>query len=381
MLWRCLILSVVACAWLGMPGISPAEDQPAATQDPIAEWDSLVAEMEKVKTQMDELKLQFAKGTPQEKGKIRTEMQVLVNRFSTKTLPRLKELAPIVFEKSPDNTVAASFMLEDLMSENKYQDVIKVATAILKAEPKNNQALFMNGQAKFAEHDFEGAITDLTILEQSGSSGGRATDLLEASKKYIDLWKAEQAIRAKEEALTGDQALPLVKLSTNQGEIEILLFEDEAPVAVRSFVQLIEAKYYDGLRFHRVIPSFMAQGGCPNSREGSTKQPGSGGPGYTIKCECYQENARMHFAGSLSMAHAGRDSGGSQFFLTHLPTAHLNAEKGKDEGCHTVFGRVTKGLDIVRALGINDVIKSATVIRKRSHPYVLKREEMTPSLD
>ena len=101
------------------------------------------------------------------------------------------------------------------------------------------------------------------------------------------------------------------------------------------------------------MPGFMVQGGDPNSKDNDPRNDGSGGPGYTIKCECDRPDARMHFAGSLSMAHTGKDTGGSQFFITHLPTDHLN-------GRHTVFGRVIEGLPTARGLRPNDTIDSAT---------------------
>ncbi len=369
---RSLILTIVAITVLGVPGSSRAEDKPAVAQDATQEWDGLLAERKKIEVRLDELRLPFAKGTPQEKGKIRTEMNTLINKYSTKVLPRLKALASAVFEKNPANTVAAGFLLAELVAQNKYPEMIKVADAILKTDPENTTALISRGRSRFAVHDFEGAITDL-------EAGQGPEDMLEAAKDYVEFWKEEQAIRAKEDALTGNQALPLVKLATNKGDIEILMFEDEAPNTVANFVMLVEAKFYDGLKFHRVGSGFMAQGGCPDSRDGSGKDPGKGGPGYTIKCECYAKNARRHFAGSLSMAHtAMKDTGGSQFFLTHLPTAHLNAKVGK-EGGHTVFGRVVTGLDVVLAIQPDDVIKSATVIRKRPHDYVPK--DRKPSQD
>ncbi|MEC9094827.1 MAG: peptidylprolyl isomerase [Planctomycetota bacterium] len=160
--------------------------------------------------------------------------------------------------------------------------------------------------------------------------------------------------------------LPRVKLETTEGSLVIELFENEAPQAVGNFVNLVEKKYYDGLIFHRVLPGFMAQGGCPDGR-------GSGGPGYNIYCECQNDGYRKHFSGTLSMAHAGKDTGGSQFFLTFLPTPHL-------DGRHTAFGRVIEGMDVLSKLKrVNpqqpsgtapSKIKQATVIRKRQHPYV-----------
>ncbi|HRX83107.1 MAG TPA: peptidylprolyl isomerase, partial [Pirellulaceae bacterium] len=98
---------------------------------------------------------------------------------------------------------------------------------------------------------------------------------------------------------------------------------------------------------------------------------GLDGPGYTIECECYQPNARRHFTGTLSMAHAGKNTGGSQFFITHLPTAHLDKEV-MPTSVHTVFGRVVEGMDAVAALQQGDEITSAEIVRKRSHPYAPK---------
>jgi cyclophilin family peptidyl-prolyl cis-trans isomerase len=181
-------------------------------------------------------------------------------------------------------------------------------------------------------------------------------------------WAKEQEIRQAEAAADD---LPRVKFETTKGEIVIELFENEAPQSVANFISLVEKKnekgqgYYDGLTFHRVLPGFMAQGGDPTG-------DGSGGPGYEVYCECYNENARQHFRGSLSMAHGGRDTGGSQFFLTFKPTIHLN-------GKHTAFGRVIEGLDVLAKLQRRDPtrpnpptpdkIVKAEVVRKRDHKY------------
>tara|TARA_Y100001968_G_scaffold158310_1_gene144748 strand:- start:375 stop:812 length:438 start_codon:yes stop_codon:yes gene_type:complete len=120
-----------------------------------------------------------------------------------------------------------------------------------------------------------------------------------------------------------------VLMTTDKGDLNIELFDNDAPNTVSNFVKLIGEGFYDGLSFHRVIDGFMAQGGCPNTREGSNGMPGTGGPGYSIDCEI---NSNKHIAGSLSMAHAGKNTGGSQFFLVHAPQPHL-------DGVHTVFGK------------------------------------------
>ena len=353
------------------PGTAPAA-APAAV-DAKAEWDGLVKDMETFKETMTAMNLRFSKGTAAEKTKLVKEANELIRTFETKTHPRMRVLAPQVYKLDPENSVAAQLMLESLYDKNQFAELIKVSDSVLKKEPKAQLAANFNGAGRFAEHDFEGAVKVLQAAETDGilipAVGGR---FLTEAEQYIEYWKTEQAIRAKEDAATGDEQLPIVKLSTTKGDIEILMLENEAPNTVANFISLVEKKFYDGIKFHRVIPVFMAQGGDPNSRD-NPALAGQGGPGYSIACECYQENARRHFAGSLSMAHAGKDSGGSQFFLTHLPTNSLNPTPDKLEGgVHTVFGRTIKGLDVIRALEVDDVIKSAVVVRKRNHEYTPK---------
>jgi len=130
-----------------------------------------------------------------------------------------------------------------------------------------------------------------------------------------------------------------VIFETDEGKITFELFSNDAPNTVNNFIKLVDEGFYNGLAFHRVIPGFMAQGGCPNTREGSNGMPGTGGPGYSIKCEI---NPNKHLKGSLSMAHAGKDTGGSQFFIVYEPQPHL-------DGVHTVFGK-TENMDVVLKL-------------------------------
>lgn len=144
---------------------------------------------------------------------------------------------------------------------------------------------------------------------------------------------------------------------TDRGTIVAELYEKDAPLAVANFEKLANSKFYDGVKFHRVIPDFMIQGGDPLSRDlpAGDRKIGTGGPGYHIKCET-KGNPRTHEVGALSMAHAGKDTGGSQFFivLSEANTKHLN-------GVHTVFGKVTSGLDAVKKIQGNDTITSVRV--------------------
>ena len=146
-------------------------------------------------------------------------------------------------------------------------------------------------------------------------------------------------------------------LQTDKGDINVELFSQEAPITVANFVKLITDGFYDGLRFHRVIPDFVIQGGCPNTKEGAKGMPGTGGPGWNIKCET-KGNPHKHELGALSMAHAGKDTGGSQFFICNgSAPSHLN-------GVHTVFGKCVGEADIkvVKSIAQGDMIIKATIL-------------------
>jgi peptidyl-prolyl cis-trans isomerase B (cyclophilin B) len=140
---------------------------------------------------------------------------------------------------------------------------------------------------------------------------------------------------------------------TSKGTIVADLFDTEVPSTVANFEKLANSEFYDGTRFHRVIANFMIQGGDPLSRDAGNPRVGTGGPGYRIKCETHL-NTHKHVAGTLSMAHAGKDTGGSQFFICHSPQRHL-------DGQHTVFGQVTEGMDVVNRIERNDVVTSIRV--------------------
>lgn len=139
------------------------------------------------------------------------------------------------------------------------------------------------------------------------------------------------------------------EIHTAKGVMKLEFFEQDAPKAVKNFTDLAKKGFYDGLTFHRVIPNFMIQGGCPNGT-------GAGGPGYTIDCELDGDN-QYHDRGVLSMAHAGRNTGGSQFFICHNRenTQHLDRN-------HTVFGKVVEGLDVIDQIRQGDKMDKVVVI-------------------
>jgi cyclophilin family peptidyl-prolyl cis-trans isomerase len=200
-----------------------------------------------------------------------------------------------------------------------------------------------------------------------------AAKLVPMLDQYRQWWATESKLRA-DEAEADD--LPRVKLTTTKGEITLELFEDRAPQTVANFITLVQQGYYDGSLFHRVLPKFMAQGGAKDD-DGSSRL------GYSIRGEASRPDFRRHFRGSLSMGlQPGRpDSGGAQFFLTMVPTPHL-------DGQHTVFGRVIEGIEVLAdltrretgpdpqqnaALPEPDRILKAEVLRDRGHEYQFEK--------
>ncbi len=345
-------LTVWAC--VARAAESPAENYVAVR----AQWDQAT-------DQMDQLAEQFRSASPEQREQIRQQYMTLVDQMDDLLL-KLTETATAAYQAAPNQDPDLSSLLVGIAANALRNDRFEAAAETAQMLIANNcpeQAVYgVAGTAAYCLDHFELAEKYLNIareaqlLEQDGQI--YATDVALAK----NLWEVEQKRRAAEAAADD---LPRVLMKTSQGDLVIELFENEAPQTVGNFVSLVEKGFYNGLTFHRVLPGFMAQGGCP---DGS----GAGGPGYQIFCESDKPDRRNHFRGVLSMAHAGKDTGGSQFFLTFRRTSHL-------DGGHTVFGRVIEGLDVLEELqridpqrpsGVQpDKILEAKVIRKRDHPY------------
>ena len=239
---------------------------------------------------------------------------------------------------------------------------LTLAGMLDKAGAASPDVMMMAATADMLLSDLDDAATWLKKAGAAGMPKQKVAELEEAINAERPKVKDEMA-RREADAKADD--LPRVKISTSKGDILVELFENEAPNTVANYIALVEKGFYDGTPFHRVIGGFMAQGGDPTGT-------GTGGPGHTIECEVGKPGARKHFLGSLSMAHAGPNTGGSQFFLTFRPTEHL-------DGKHTVFGRVIEGFDVLPKLARTegematgdepDKIVKAVMVRKRNHPY------------
>jgi cyclophilin family peptidyl-prolyl cis-trans isomerase len=362
----------------GEPKAEPKTATPAAADKPTAPADSSPAgkfnavrtRYEAIDKQLSELVTAYVRETdPAKQATLKAEYTKLVGEID-KVLPELESAAAAAFAAEPNKDRDITRTLIGLVANHVRKDENEAALALAKtlADGKCEEPVLyaFAGTAAFRNDDYELAEKYLKIASDAGKLDRDARECWTELPDQKKAWAEEVAVREKE-AKADD--LPRVKLETSKGPIVIELFENEAPGAVGNFVNLVEKKYYDGLTFHRVLPNFMAQGGDPTG-------DGTGGPGYNIYCECEQPNARKHFRGTLSMAHAGKDTGGSQFFLTFRPTTHLNNR-------HTAFGRVVEGMDVLAKLQRRDpnaasppqpdkIIK-AEVLRKRDHAYEPKK--------
>lgn len=358
--FRCLFALAICLATL--PVLHAEPDKPAA---PAADFPTAYTGWKQTLARLYQIQELYKSDPSADKKALQTEYRALMEKAQT-DLPAVIEVAEAAYLAAPNKSKELSdFLMANLngyVVANDYENAARVATMLTDNDYESRELNMVAGIAFFCSNDFEKAGKFLKQAKENAAINASGERYLGMVGKYKDLWEKEQALRQAEETAKN---LPKVKLTTSKGDIVVVLFENEAPIATANFISLVEKKFYDGLNFHRVIADFMAQGGDP-------KGDGTGGPGYTIPCECYQENHRLHFRGSLSMAKGSqRDSGGSQFFFTFSPTPHL-------DGKHTVFGRVVEGMDVLAKLqrtepgdrSVPDKIIKATVLSKRPHPYV-----------
>ena len=328
---------------------------------------------------MQSLLTEYQTATPERKDQLQEERDKLIVE-AEKHRKTLVDATIDAFNEAPyDNFIATDFsikMLQHEKSRDNYEVAFKFADAFI-AHPEGLANILTDHLGDFyviaadaafgcmefdkAEQWYAKAVSLKAQLPMEAM--GRQRSIADMKK----LWAEEIAVREKE---TQADNLPRVLIRTNKGDITLELFEDHAPNSVANFISLVKKGFYKDVPFHRVLPGFMAQGGDPTGT-------GGGGPGYAIDCECYvkpgQPTPRKHFRGSISMANAGPNTNGSQFFLMFGPVTHLN-------GRHTVFGRVIEGIEVLADLQRidpedevilvePDMIIEAKVLRDRGHVY------------
>jgi len=252
---------------------------------------------------------------------------------------------------------------------DRFEGLVPIGQALLENGYGNEDMLRYMAIAAFSVNEYDVALPYLQKLVETGQVGPELAITIQNYDLVKATWEREVMLRAEDAA---GEPLPRVLMKTTKGNMEIELFENQAPEAVANFIHLIEQGFYDNLTFHRVLEHFMAQGGCPQG-------DGQGGPGYFIRNEADEPDARHFFRGTLGMAIAQeRNTAGSQFFITFLPTPELN-------GSYTAFGRVIKGIEVLSniirrnpdeekkdktaAAVMPDEIISIEVLYKRDHEY------------
>lgn len=350
--------------------LQPAAEESAGdaerAEDPQQVYERTLGDWKALLKQLRALRLARQTADPSELPRMRQQWDALVAK-GNELLPKLRDAAVEAYAVNPnaDNDLTnflVSLLTEDVLAD-RYEDAYTIGKALVIGNCDNDKVYDLAGMAAFSTHHFREAKDYMQMAQQRGSLSELGQRLLPQLDELQKLWEEEQALRADE----ADKDLPLVKLVTSKGDIVLELFEEQAPETVGNFISLVESGFYNGLTFHRVLPGFMAQGGCPNG-------DGSGDPGYKIYCETDREDRRNHFRGSLSMAkQAAKNTGGSQFFLCFQPTPFLNGE-------HTVFGRVVEGMEVLSKIQRRnpddpsapapDKIEEAVVLRKRPHEYV-----------
>ena len=357
-----------------MVAVSLSQQTPpaAAPGSKRAEFDKLFIEWREIVGEMRELMYEFDAAEPARQKEIETRYDKLTKMGEDRLGPLIAAAIKVVEEVPGENTDISDFLQGILVwrvGNDDYETAFPLAKILIDGGITDPSIYPIAGQAAFGIGEFDTADEYFKISADNDTLSEEGKGFLASIPYYKEAWPKEQEIRAEEAKAAN---LPQVSITTEHGEIEVELFENEAPNTVANFISLVEKGFYDGLTFHRVLPMFMAQGGCP---EGT----GEGDPGYNIPCECYFENHRLHFRGSLGMAHAGRDTGGSQFFINFVPSRGL-------DGRHTVFGRVIKGFDVLSRIRKRDPedpnhpnadnpekIVQMKVIRKRDHDYVPKK--------
>ena len=361
------------------PAVGEAGSAKAEFADVLKRWKALVADLVV-------LRAKYRDGDEQQRSEIRLQWQEFIEKGDSLE-PKLLAAAEKAYAQAPNtdkevtNLVLATLRQDIDPSRLRpqtedYERALRIGRLLSDNKFEDKRYYDLVGRAAFAMCEFDDAEKFLKLAKANiiSEKGKQTLSMVAACKNN---WQREQKLRAAEAAAAEADKLPRVLLKTNRGDLVVELFENEAPNTVANFISLVEKGFYDGLTFHRVLPGFMAQSGCP-------KGDGEGGPGYEIPCESYKPERRRHFRGSLSMALAGRDTGGSQFFITFMPTPQLDNPPPQGNR-HTVFGRVVEGLDLLHKIkrrdpeGPNppkpDKIIEATVLNRRDHEYV--PEKMT----
>lgn len=378
-----LIRSLAAAILLGFAAAASE-----ARADAAADYNAALADYRATFSTIEKLFTEYQVADPARKKVINEQLKPLGIEAKTK-LNAMTKAALEVYKTDPNGDPKITELLLTVVDfdivggptggGDQYEEALPIIEALLDGGEKKPTLPLWGVLAAVCANEFDLAdkfakkAVEMGSLKADPGESEAVQDIFAQSVRYLKekdrfrkRFEDEKKVRDAEAAADNN---PRVKFTLEQGDIVIELFEDQAPTATASFLSLVKKGFYDGIVFHRVLPNFMAQGGDPTGK-------GSGGPGYSIACECYRPDARKHFRGTLSMAHAGKDTGGSQFFLCFVPTDFL-------DGKHTAFGRVVEGMELISEIqridpqegsGVEpDKIIKAEVVRDRGHAYEFKK--------
>jgi cyclophilin family peptidyl-prolyl cis-trans isomerase len=374
-----LLIAVICIAGIG---VERAAGAPLAAPKPgpaNAEFKRIFEEWKTLVGQAGALRANNRIAKDSERPELERQWNALLEKINV-LKPQFFAAAEKAFIEAPNADKEVTDLLQEIfytdVMQDDYENAMRIGKLLIDNHCETGQICSDAGIAAVCAGDFATADTYFAMAKKAGyyaekehndplldQAGYYMTNLAKLKKS----WDKEQAIR---DAESKADDLPRVLIRTNKGDMEVELFENEAPNTVANFITLVEKGFYGGVTFHRVLPQFMAQGGDP-------KGDGTGGPGYTIPDEYGVPNHRPHFRGSLSMARATQpNSAGSQFFICFVPRGDL-------DGAYTVFGRVTKGMDVLAKIQRRDPEKQdqpdgdkiveAKVLRKRAHDYTVKK--------
>jgi cyclophilin family peptidyl-prolyl cis-trans isomerase len=359
---------------MAVPAFAADAPAPAAKPGPrAAEFTEAFMRFKAILAEATNLRVEYRTADARQQAELKAKWNQLMEKGAA-AREELVAAAQKAYAEAPnaDKQVSDALVFE-LSAWNKsddYEKAFPIGKLLMDNHCADSGVAAMAGMAAFAVGEFDLAGQYLQAAEKQGQlSDQERMEALANISYYQEAWPKEKELRQAE----AKRDLPRVLLKTNRGDIELELFEDQAPNSVANFISLVDKGFYNGLTFHRVLAGFMAQGGCP-------KGDGTGGPGYAIKAEFTRADHRLHFRGSLSMARSqDADSAGSQFYLMFAPKRSL-------DGQYTVFGRMLSGYDVLAKIQRRDPssreeqadpdkIIEAKVLRKRAHPYVPEKAE------
>jgi len=260
----------------------------------------------------------------------------------------------------PDDQTGIFYLASRLRWGARYQDALDQFERLDDELLLRDDIGVQYADCLYALHRFSESMAHLIRIQEREDVHDKSADLgiefrLGTRPKMIETWKAEQVLREQDAARDDN---PIVRMTVDGKPVLMELFENEAPLTVANFLTLAEEGFYDGSEFHRVHPGLMSQAG----RRSGDQDP-YGDPGYSIVNEGSRDDAREHFRGSVAMANIGPDHLiGSQFYITHFPTSHLDTK-------NPVFGRITEGIEHVQAMRGHERIEKIEIIRRRGHDY------------